>query len=74
MEEARDVIDMLSLESDAEARENTIVSYFHMLKIYNHADSQKDFSMSIIETSLLKEAESNSSWGNILTQGRPRFF
>ncbi|OQE32016.1 hypothetical protein PENSTE_c001G04509 [Penicillium steckii] len=57
MGEARDVIDMLSLESDAETREDAI-----------------NFSMSIIETSLLEEAESNSSWGDIFTQGRPRFF
>lgn len=30
--------------------------------------------MSIIETSLLEEAESDSSWSDIFTQGRPRFF
>jgi len=30
--------------------------------------------MSVIETSLIEEAESCSSWRDITTQGRPRFF
>lgn len=30
--------------------------------------------MSLIDTALSEEAESNSSWSDIITQGRPRFF
>lgn len=30
--------------------------------------------MSVIDTSLTEEAESSSSWKDITTQGRPRFF
>ncbi|KAJ5113189.1 hypothetical protein N7456_001723 [Penicillium angulare] len=57
MEEARDVIDMLSLEADASKREDAT-----------------NVHMSVIETILAEEAESNSSWSDITTQGRPKFF
>jgi hypothetical protein len=30
--------------------------------------------MSLVERALEEEAESDSTWGDIFTQGRPRFF
>ncbi|KAJ5281735.1 hypothetical protein N7478_007107 [Penicillium angulare] len=57
IEEARDVIDMLSLEADPSKREDAT-----------------NVHMSAIETILAEEAESNSSWSDITTQGRPKFF
>lgn len=30
--------------------------------------------MSLVEKALEEEAESDSSWGDIFTQGKPRFF
>lgn len=73
MEEARDVIDMLSLEPDPVKRENDTVgkprrNHEVMLTIL------KSLTMSVIDTSLAEEAESSSSWKDITTQGRPRFF
>lgn len=57
IEQARDVVDMLSTVEDSLVR-----------------SEQTDLIVSHIQTNLEEEAESNASWRNIFTQGRPRFF
>lgn len=60
MEEARDVLDMLSLEADPTRRaEETDM----VLSLVEHA----------LEVEVVAE-RSSASWGDIFTQGRPRFF
>ncbi|KAI1339974.1 general substrate transporter [Xylariaceae sp. FL0016] len=57
IEEARDVMDMLSLVEDPILRAE-----------------ETNLALSFVKQNLDEEAETNSSWGDIFTQGRPRFF
>ncbi|KAI0015254.1 general substrate transporter [Xylariomycetidae sp. FL0641] len=57
LDDARDVIDMLSLNEDPQLR-----------------SEETNLAVSFVKQNLEEEAESNSSWGDIFTQGRPRFF
>ena len=74
MEEARDVIDMLSLEPDPVKRDDATVSDANTYVTKEILTALKRLTMSVIDTSLTEEAESSSSWKDITTQGRPRFF
>ncbi|KAI0479387.1 general substrate transporter [Xylariaceae sp. FL0804] len=57
IDEARDVIDMLSLVEDPVLRAE-----------------ETNLAMSFVKQNLDEEAETNSSWSDIFTQGEPRFF
>lgn len=73
VKEARDVIDMLSLEADPVKRAEATVCILLTDLLRHKLIISQIMSMSLIETALLEEAESSSSWSDITTQGRPRF-
>ncbi|AEO63159.1 uncharacterized protein THITE_2038523 [Thermothielavioides terrestris NRRL 8126] len=63
LKEARDVLDMLSTVEDPVERSEATVSR-----------SLQTIAMAIIERNLEEEAARDGSWGQLFTQGRPRFF